>query len=170
MGNYTFTSKNGMCPQCNAFGRKYFIQDRPIDGRAYEYALMSCPSGKRQTLKFPDRHRLASWLVGMDISDDIAASLIISQHTVHDYPDMALLKKDRQMFVVKKEELSLREYIEPSQETGWFPAYAECLRMAKEILNRMESMAKDTEGQHDYSAWSPSKVEAMPPMRRGCGR
>ena len=139
MKDFVFTSENGMCPQCTAFGKKYFIQDRLIGGRDYEYALMSYPAGKCETLKFPDKNKLVSWLIKSDVTDDIAANLIIGQHTLHRYSDTFLLEIEERMFVMKESDLSLREYIEPVQETGWFDKYKECLNTAKKLLDEMRT-------------------------------
>lgn len=135
---YVFKGEKGYCPQCVAFGRIYFIQDRYIGGERYEYALMSRPLGKKATQKFGDVKRMVSGLIGSEISDDIAVELLLSQMTVYQCSSYRLIEKDGAKFVWDGLKKELREYTEQKQETGYCNTYLECLNMAKEILKRKE--------------------------------
>lgn len=145
MKKIVFTSKDGMCPKYDAFGKRYYIQDRLFGGN-YEYALMSRDLSISGILRFTDNKMLASWLNGskesvLDGLDDVVADYIIRRNTLQDYYGMSLIEKDGKKFILKKagKELLLNEYREPIQETGWFPGYRECLNMAKKILFDMEN-------------------------------
>ena len=142
MKKITFTSKDGMCPKYDAFGKRYYIQDRLFGGN-YEYALMSRNLIKGEVLRFPDSRKLAGWLNGSkeSVLEDAVADFIIHMNTLLDYHDKSLIEREGRKFVLEKSgrEILLNEYVEPVQETGWFPGYRECLDMAKRVLYNMEN-------------------------------
>ena len=135
---YVFKSERGYCPQCIAFGKVYFIQDRYIDGEKYEYALMSRPVEKKVGLKFQDAKNMVSFFVGNDIMDDIAVNLLLSQMTVYKCSNYRMIEYDGVKYVWNNKTKELREYTEPKQETGYCNTYLECLNMAKDILKKKE--------------------------------
>lgn len=141
MKRYAFKAENGMCPQCIAHGKKYYIQDRYYGGR-YEYALMSLPVSKNRELKFNDIYGVVEWLVGEDIRDDNAIRFIMGQHVDYklNFEDMCMLKRQGEKYVLDKRRLCIRPFTEPVQETGWFQSYYECLGTAKELLERIEKI------------------------------
>ena len=145
MKKIVFTAKDGMCPKYDAFGKRYYIQDRFFGGN-YEYALMSRGLTTGEVLRFPDNRMLAAWLNGrkeriLDGLDDVTANYVIRRDMLQEYNDMSLIEKDGKKYILKKagKEFLLNEYREPIQETGWFPGYRECLNMAKKILSDMEN-------------------------------
>lgn len=141
MANYTFTAKDGHCPGCTAFGRRWYIQDKYIGGDKYEYALMSRSLAIEEPLVFLNKSHLAKWLNG-DSSDrnyeDDVADFIISRHIYADIYNKALLYKDNVSYIYDKEKFTLIKTIEVKQETGWCSTYLECLSMAKNILKSKE--------------------------------
>lgn len=146
--DYKFTSKNGLCPQCIAFGKRYWIQDKHIGGDAYEYCLMSLPAVRKKP-EFQNKIELASWINGHDMEREIQddtkrnelADFVISSKIVHDlrfcFEDCKLVKNKGRKFVLYKDS-TIKEYIDPTQETGWFQTYLECLNVSKEILRRSQ--------------------------------
>lgn len=136
--NYIFKSEKGYCPQCIAFGRLYFIQDRYIGGEKYEYALMSKPMNKKNTWKFSDAKKMISFLMDEDITDDIAGNLLINQITVYQCGSNKMMEKDGVKYIWDDCKKELREYSEPTQETGYCSTYLECLNLSKKILKNME--------------------------------
>lgn len=135
---YVFKGEKGYCPQCVAFGRVYFIQDRYVGGEKYEYTLMSRSFEKNPPQKFRDAKEMVSSLIGSEISDDIAVNLLLSQMTVYQCSSYRLVEKNNTKFIWDESKKELREYTEPKQETGYCNTYLECLNMAKEILKRKE--------------------------------
>ena len=135
---YVFKSERGYCPQCIAFGKVYFIQDRYIGGEKYEYALMSRPVEKKVGLKFKNVKNMVSSFVGNDITDDIAVNLLLSQMTVYRCSNYRMIEQNGVKYVWDSQKKELREYTEPNQETGYCDTYLECLNMAKDILKKME--------------------------------
>lgn len=135
---YVFKSEKGFCPQCVAFGKIYFIQDRHISGEKYEYALMSRPLEKKQSQKFKNVKKMVSSLVGSEITDSITANLLLNQMTVYQCGTYRMIEQDETKYVWDDNNRELREYTEPKQETGYCDTYLECLNMAKEILKKRE--------------------------------
>lgn len=135
---YVFKSERGYCPQCIAFGKVYFIQDRYIGGKKYEYALMSRPIEKKVGQKFQNVKKMLSYFVGNDITDDIAANLLLSQMTVYQCSQYRMIEESGVKYVWDSQKKELREYTEPNQETGYCDTYLECLNIAKEILEKIE--------------------------------
>ena len=135
---YVFKSERGYCPQCIAFGKVYFIQDRYIGGEKYEYALMSRPIEKKVGLKFKNVKNMVSSFVGNDITDDITVNLLLGQMTVYRCSNYRMIEQNGVKYVWDSQKKELREYTEPNQETGYCDTYLECLNIAKEILKKME--------------------------------
>lgn len=99
MEKIVFTAKDGMCPKYDAFGKRYYIQDRFFGGN-YEYALMSRDLTTGEVLRFPDNRMLAAWLNGrkervLDGLDDATAYYVIRRDTLQEYHDMSSIEKDR---------------------------------------------------------------------------
>lgn len=143
--DYVFKNERGYCPQCIAFGKVYFIQDRYIGGEKYEYALMSKPCNKKTGQKFQDAKKMVSYLVGDDITDEITVNLLLSQMTIYQCGQYQMIEKDNKKYVWDGLKKELREYIEPKQETGFCNTYLECLSMAKEILKKREQESLGTQ-------------------------
>lgn len=143
---YVFASERGCCPQCIAFGKVYFIQDKFIGGNKYEYALMSRPLEKKIPQKFPDTKKMISKLIGEEIKDDIAVNLLLTHITIYQCSSYRMIEQDGVKYVWDELKKELREYIEPEQETGYCNTYLECLNMAKEILKNMEQQYRSTDG------------------------
>lgn len=85
--NFVFTSKDGQCPACHAFGRKWYIQDRYIGGDAYEYCLMSLSAEKPQKYLFKNQCEVAKWFNDenhlAEYDEDVAA-YIVHRHTEYE--------------------------------------------------------------------------------------
>lgn len=139
---YVFKSERGYCPQCIAFGKVYFIQDRHIGGEKYEYALMSKTAEKKVTQKFRNVKEMVSFLVDKDITNDIAVNLILSQITVHQCSENRMIEENGVKYIWDNQKKELREYVKPKQETGYCDSYLECLNMSKEILKKIEQERK----------------------------
>lgn len=138
MKDYTFNSKNGSCPSCSAFGRKWFIQDKFFGG-SYQYCLMSVSEEPRTKYVFKTKEEFAKWLQDDKSDDEYSEEVtdyIIRRNLVHDYYNMASLVKNDKCYVYDKENLTLTPFLERKQETGWCDSYFECLNMAKEILRK----------------------------------
>lgn len=135
---YSFKSERGYCPHCIAFGKVFFIQDRYVGGERYEYALMSRPVEKEADFKFKDANDMVSFLVGDDITDDIAVNLLLSQMTVYQCSNYRMIEHDGVKYIWDSKKKELRKYIEANKETGYFDTYLECLNMSKEILKKLE--------------------------------
>ena len=143
---YVFTSKRGYCPQCTAFGKVYFIQDKCIGGNKYIFALMSRTLENKIPQKFPDTKKMISKLIGEEIKDDLTVNLLLSYITIRQSGSRRLIEQDGVMYVWDELEKEPREYIEPKQETGYFDSYLECLNIAKEILKNMEQQYRSADG------------------------
>ena len=138
MDKYTFVSKNGFCPSCVAFGKRWFIKDRYIGGEKYEYALMSRPLEEKAPIHFMNIKMMVSNLVGSEITDDIAVNLLLSQMTEYQCSSHRMIEYNDIKYIWNDERKELREFTEPKQETGYCSTYLECLNMAKEILKKRE--------------------------------
>lgn len=136
--DYTFVSKDGFCPSCVAFGKRWFIKDRYICGDKYEYALMSRPLEEKAPIRFTNVKMMVSNLVGSEITDDIAVNLLLSQMTEYQCSSHRMIEHNGIKYIWNNECKELREYKEPKQETGYCSTYLECLNMAKEILKKRE--------------------------------
>lgn len=133
---YVFKSERGYCPQCIAFGKVYFIQDKYIGGEKYEYALMSRPLERKTPQRFTNIRKMVSSLIGSEITDDITVNLLLSQMTEYQCNSYRMIENNGVKYVWDDKRKELREYTEPKQETGYFSTYLECLNMAKEILKK----------------------------------
>lgn len=142
-GKYKFTNKQGFCPECLAFGRCWYIQDRFIGGSAYEYCLMSKTVEKPISYVFQNKNEIAAWLNGAEdnteYSDDVA-DYIISCYSdwKSDFSDKALIIQQDKHYIYDKKKNTLTVVTDAKQETGWFDSYRECLKVAKEILSSIE--------------------------------
>lgn len=142
---FVFKAEKGYCPKCIAFGKVYFIQDRYIGGEKYEYALMSKPLEKKIPRHFENIKKMVSSIICEEITDDIAANLILSQMTEYRCSSYRLIEKDGVKYVWDDKDKELREYIEPKKETGYFDTYLECLNIAKKILKKREQEDSGTQ-------------------------
>lgn len=139
MEEFRFSAKDGYCPSCSAFGRLWYIRDRYVGIREYEYCLMSVTEEEPMQYSFKNKGELAAWLNGDKKNteyDDAVADFVISQHTDcrSNYYDTARLSFHDVDYIWDKKNNTLTEIQERRQETGWFDSYIECLIMAKEIL------------------------------------
>lgn len=127
---------------------KNIFHSRPIyRWWKYEYALMSRPVEKKDGLKFQDAKNMVSFLVGNDITDDIAINLMLSQMTVYQCSNYRMIEHDGVKYVWDSQKKKLREYTEPNQETGYCDTYLECLNMAKQILKRQKEVSEQKKTQ-----------------------
>jgi len=143
--NYVFKSKRGYCPQCIAFGKVYFIQDRYIGGDKYEYALMSRPLEEKAPIHFINIKMMLSNLIGSKVTDDIAVNLLLNQMTEYQCSSHRMIEHNNIKYIWNDERKELREFTEPKQETGYCSTYLECLNMAKEILKKQERESMGTQ-------------------------
>lgn len=135
---YKFTSEKGYCPQCIAFGKRYYIQDKYIGADEYNYALMSIPLDREEPKQFKDKKELMSYLLNSVVNDDITANLLMSQRVIRSSGSYKMLEENGMQYIWSEEHKTLRVYVEPKQETGYFENYLDCLTMAKKILLDME--------------------------------
>ena len=142
--NYTFVSKDGFCPSCVALGKRWFIKDRYIGGEKYEYALMSRSLEEKVPIHFTNIKMMVSNLVGLEITDEIAVNLLLSQITEYQCSSYRMIEYNDIKYIWNDERNELREYTEPKQETGYCSTYLECLYMAKEILKKREQEVSGT--------------------------
>lgn len=134
---FVFSNKNGCCPECNAFGRKWYIMDRLLYDNVYEYCLMSMPLTPQPVYQFKDKASLAAWLNGSgDFSkhDDLWLDYFISRWIKDDCNDVALVEKDGIQYRYEKAHNILKALPERRQESGWYEKYRECLTDAKVFL------------------------------------
>ena len=106
-------------------------------------------SGCKEKTEFQNKIELASWINGHDMEREIQddtkrnelADFVISNKIVHDFrfwfEDCKLVENKGRKFVLY-EDSTIKEYIEPTQETGWFQTYLECLNLSKEILRKLQ--------------------------------
>lgn len=138
---YRFTATNGKCPSCIAFGRKWYIQDRNAGGGEYEYCLMSVSTEPSKMLKFKSKKEVAEWLNDTHgIRSDDIADYIISTKMLVNYQECVMLEKNDRRYRFHKKTNTLTELKKSVQETGYFERYNECLRIAKEILEKKEKL------------------------------
>lgn len=141
--SYAFTSKNGFCPSCTAFGKIWFIKDKFIGGNDYEYCLMSKPISNPIQQKFKNKKDIARWLNDDKRKaeyDDMTADYVISRQikSGYDFSDKAIVEKGNEKFIYDKLKNTMTAVVNPNKETGWFENYHECLKVAKEILINLE--------------------------------
>ena len=121
--DYTFVSKDGFCPSCVAFGKRWFIKDRYIGGDKYEYALMSRYLEEKVPTHFANVKMMVSSLVGSEITDEIAVNLLLSQITEYQCSSYRMIEYNDIKYIWNDERKELREYTEPKQETGYCSTY-----------------------------------------------
>lgn len=139
---FSFTSKDGCCPSCTAFGRKWYIQDRAAGLGCYDYCLMSVTTEKPTAYRFKNQKDLAAWLNGMEDyleKDPWWTEYFIRRWAKIDYPDAALLEKDGIQYRWDKETNTLTVLPERRQESEWFTHYRECLSYAKAFLTDLNN-------------------------------
>ena len=137
---FTFKSINGFCPSCKAFGRIWYIKDRCISNNVYEYALMSKELKTRPVYKFKKHAEIAKWLNKDESNceyDELTIDIIINRHIVKDFTNMALIERDGIQYRFDKQANTLAVLPQYKQETGWHEKYTDCLKVAKEILQKM---------------------------------
>lgn len=137
---FAFTSKNGSCPECRAFGRRWYIMDRNLYYDKYEHCLMSVTLEPQPKYQFRDKVELASWLNGFtnyQERDPWWTDHFISRYIKTDYSDMALIVKDGVQYRYEKEKNLLVVLPEHRRESCWYDSYRECLTDAKELLQKM---------------------------------
>ena len=137
---FAFTSKNGFCPECTAFGRKWFIKDRHLYGDVYEYCLMSSPLSPPLVYQFPDKKAVALWLNGFDHLSEREEHLIdfyIHRWIQDECSDLALIEKNGIQYRYDKAKYTLTSLPEHRQESCWYDKYRECLVDAKEFLSKL---------------------------------
>ena len=138
---YLFRAKDGLCPECIAFGRKWFIMDRNIYGH-YEFSLFSIPIEKPPIYQFRDLKEVVCWLNDFDslsVKEEPLLNYYLRRWIVADYYYLALIEKNGVQYRYDKGSFSLSMLPERHQETGWFSGYRECIREAKAILRKIES-------------------------------
>lgn len=134
---FTFTSKDGHCPECTAFGRKWYIKDRYLYDNVYEYCLMSIPISPPAIYQFQDKKAVALWLNGFDHLSEREEQLIdfyINRWIQADCSDMALVEKNGIQYRYDKVKNTLTSLPERRQESCWYDKYCECLADAKALL------------------------------------
>ena len=137
--DFAFRAKNGFCPECIAFGRKWYIMDSSAGSGFYDHCLMSVPTDHHETLQFNNLSEIAAWLDNTDHleRDQAWIGILIRRHTVADYQDLALVEKSGVQYRLDKTHFTLTALPERRQETGWFNSYRECLVAAKKILKEL---------------------------------
>lgn len=133
---YVFRAKDGLCPECIAFGRKWLIMDRNIYGH-YEFSLFSIPMEKPPVYQFRDLKEVVCWLNDFDSLSEKEEPLLeyyLRRWIVADYYTLALIEKNGIQYRYDKGSFSLSKLPERKQESGWFSGYRECLQYAKTIL------------------------------------
>lgn len=135
---FTFASKNGLCPECRAYGRKWYIQDRAVGTGCYDYCLMSVTTEPPKAYQFKNLAEVAAWLNNSDQleSDEVWVGILIRRWTIADADNLALIEKNGVQYRLDKIAHTLTELPERRQETGWFNSYRECLTEAKDILRQ----------------------------------
>lgn len=139
---FVFTAKNGCCPECIAFGRRWYIMDRHLYGDTYEYCLMSVSTEPQPVYQFNSRRDLASWLNDIEDyteKDEWWIDFFIRRWIRQDYADVALIEKNGIQYRYDKEKHTLTALPERRQESCWYEKYRECLAHSKEILRKMQS-------------------------------
>ena len=56
----------------------------------------------------------------------------------HETNDAILLEKEGSQYILNKHTFTVTPHHKHIQETGWFSSYNDCLRIAKEILEKIE--------------------------------
>lgn len=134
---------SGFCPQCSAFGRRWYITERNISNSdQYEYCLMSVSTEPENKYKFKNLRKVTEWICNIeDLSkqdDWHIKNWFLSRYSKYEDYDTMLLEKDGIQYRLDKQTLIITQLHEHIQETGWCSTYNECLNLAKEKLERME--------------------------------
>lgn len=140
---FSFTSKDGCCPSCVAYGRKWYIQDRNAGLGLYDFCLMSVPTEKPVVHQFKSQKDLAAWLNDFhdyEEKDPWWTEYFIRRWAKTDYYDVALLEKNGVQYRWEKKTNTLTVLPTHRQETGWFTHYRECLAASKEILAHLKDL------------------------------
>ena len=139
---FAFTSKNGLCPECFAYGRKWYIQDRAAGAGCYDYCLMSVSTEPPKVHQFKSLAEVAAWLNNSDHleSSDTWVDILIRRWALADYDNLALIEKNGIQYRLDKIANTLTELPERRWEAGWFSSYRECLAEAKKILQQKSNM------------------------------
>lgn len=138
---YVFRAKDGLCPECIAFGRKWIIMDRKLHDGHYEFSLFSIPIEKPPVYQFRDLKEVVCWLNDFDSLSEKEEPLLnyyLRRWIVADCYNLALIEKNGVQYRYDKGSFSLTKISERKQEIGWFSGYRECLWMAKEFLEKIE--------------------------------
>lgn len=146
---YVFRRKDGQCPECIAFGRRWYIQDRLLYGNVYEHCLMSVTTRPQQVLKFNEKVELVSWLNGFSEyreKDDWWIDWMIRRWTKIDYEEVALIEKDGVQYRYDKVQLTLTALPERRRESGWYESYRECVADAKAFLQKLSTKQNESSG------------------------
>lgn len=137
--NYKFVEKDGHCPECVAFGKRYYIRDMHIGAGKYSYALMSEPAMREKPMYFRDKAALVSYFAEQVIDDELAVDLLLDQWTIYQVSSGRILVVGGTAYSWIEESKTLRKLTEPKQETGYCDTYWDCLHMAKKILSKLEA-------------------------------
>lgn len=139
MEKFVFQSKNGYCPECIAFGRKWYIQDRELYPGMYEYCLRSFALDDTEKKYFQSTSEVVAWFQGIETNvERETAEWIIKRYSYLNTENAAILVKGGKTYRYDKKENSVTRVPEHRSETGWFSSYRECLQAAKDILCRQE--------------------------------
>lgn len=134
---FAFKAKDGLCPECIALGRKWYIQDRHCYGDTYEYCLMSVTLEQQPVYRFKDLAEIAAWLNDLtdyQEKDSWWVGHMIRRWTVADYDDKALIEKNGIQFQLDKTKHTLTVLPKSRQETVWYDKYRDCLAEAKKLI------------------------------------
>lgn len=146
---FRFSSQNGQCPACYAFGRKWYIQDRCSGTNYYEHCLMSVSTDPQQVYQFANQKEIAEWLLDTALhyeENDWQIGYLIRQKTKIDYSDAALIEKNGIEYRFDKIKNTLTALPKRRQETGWFNSYRECLAEAKDLLQTISASQNEKQG------------------------
>ena len=147
--SFVFSSKNGCCLECIAFGRRWYIKDRHMYYDKYEHCLMSVTTDPQPVYRFSDKKELAGWLNNIETFSEREEKLIdlyyIPRWIKTDYGNLALIVKDGIQYRYDKEKNTLTVLPEHRQESPWYDKYRECLTDAKELLQKISE--KQSEAQ-----------------------
>lgn len=142
--NFTFKPAfSGACPSCTAFHRIWYIADRNIsNSETYEYCLMSVSTEQKKSYHFKDLRKVTEWICVIEDlsgqSDWYIKNWFLRRFIKHETNDAILLEKEGSQYILNKHTFTVTPHHKHIQETGWFSSYNDCLRIAKEILEKIE--------------------------------
>lgn len=133
----------GACPQCIAFGRRWYITERNISNSdLYEHCLMSVSTEPQVTHKFQNLRKVTEWICGIaDLSkedDWYIKNWYLSRYIKYEDSEAFLLEKDDIQYRLDKQTFIITQLHRHIQETGWCSTYNECLNLAKEHLEKIK--------------------------------